>query len=223
MKDDELILLGGLDQPIPTDNDWALKRIDAIIQESIEKKNAYIALNACKELVGVMKIGGLSLAKGLYLIQENWDIYGLNDAFADVAYAYIGLHEYTVSRYCNVWKMFAKEIVPAEMMEELQQRNIKELIPVATAISQGYELGKSDWQEISEAPDFSTVSRLMRDIKGQPPRKGSLQLMIDRSGSLWAFQNNDRFFVGSLELNSDEEVIQKAVQRIISNAGVMKQ
>jgi len=35
MRDDDLMLIGSLDQPLPTDNDEILNKVEQIIQEAI--------------------------------------------------------------------------------------------------------------------------------------------------------------------------------------------
>lgn len=224
MNDDTLMIIGSLDQPIQTNNGWVLQRIDEIIDESVEKHNAFIALNACKQLVEVSKTSGLALAKALHLTKQHWDAYDQADEFEAVAYEYLGLHKATVDRYVNVWDMFAGKNIPDELKEEIQQRNIKDLIPVAKALEQGYEIKKDTWQDIADAPDFNTVAKIVReDVKGVAPRSGSLQLYMDSTGTIWAYYNNSKYFVGSLEVDSEDEAVQKSIKRIISGAGVLEQ
>ena len=63
---DELIIDTSLDQPIPADNEWILQKVEAIINEAIEKKDAEIALSACEQLIKISKLSGIGLAKLLY-------------------------------------------------------------------------------------------------------------------------------------------------------------
>lgn len=221
---DDIMLIGSLDQPIATDNGWVLNRIDEVINESVQKHDALIALNVCKQLVEISKTSGLALAKVLYLIRENWDQYDVGDDFTNTVLSYTGLHHHTIDRYISVWSMFAHEQVPPELTEELKQRNMKELVPVAKAIEQGYEISDENWEAIAEATDFAEVAKIVReDIKQKEPRKGSLQIYMDRGGTLWAFQDGERYFVGSLEVTDDEDAVQKAINRIVSGSGIIKQ
>ena len=222
MSDDTLLLFDGLDQSIATDHDWALKRVEEIIQQSVVSRDAYVALNACKSLIQVSKISGLSLAKALYLVKSNWSNYDIEDEFEDVAYSYIGLHPHTVNRYCTLWRAYDKNLIPENVREEIQQQNVKQQIPIAMALEQGYEISDEIWQKLSDAPDLSSVSKILReDVKGQEPRKGSLQLSIDHVGTIWAFAEGNRYFVGSLEIDSEDEFIQKSIERIKKGAGIL--
>lgn len=218
---DELMLITPLDQSIDTDDLSILDRIDDILKEAIEQKNAYIALNACKSLIQVTKISGLGLAKILYFIHTHWKEFGIEDEFNDVVYEYIGLHKYTVSRYVQVWGMHQENKIPEKFEKEILQRNIKDQIPIATAIKQGYVIEEKDWNKLANASDFQEVSQIVReDIKGKERRKGTLQIFIDKMGAIWAKKEGIRKFVGSLEIRDEDEMVQQAIQRIISNSGM---
>ena len=223
MKDSDLLLVSSLDQPLSTDGDWILEKVDAIIEQSIKERNAHIALNFGKLLIQAAKVSGLALAKLLFIIKSNWSNYDIDEPFEDIAYIEMGLHEATVSRYVEVWQIFDGGYVPKEIEPEIKQRNIKDIIPIAKAIKQGYEIDAEDWQRLADAPDLNSVSKIIREeIKNKPPRKSALMLFEDEVGSLWAWKEGNRYFVGSLEIDSDEEVVQQAIERIRKGAGVMR-
>jgi hypothetical protein len=220
--DQELILSGSLDQSILADDKQILNRIEEIILESVEKKNAYIALNACRSLIQISKISGTGLAKAIYLLNKNWNEYDAGE-FDEVVYSYLGLHKQTVKCYLAVYKqLFVGNSVPLDVKELIQQHNIKVQVPIALALEQGYEISNDEWKKLAQAPDLNTASKILReDIKGKPPRKGSLQLWVDDLGSIWATFEGDRFFIGSLEVDSDEEAVQKAIERIKKGSGIL--
>lgn len=222
---DDMMLLGDLSPTVPTDNGWVLNRIDEVIDESVEKHAALIALNVGRQLREISRISGLAVAKLIYGMRENWDKYNdVNDSFEDVVSSYIDIHKDNVSRYANVWALFAENAVPKELEEDIQNRNIKDLIPIGLAISQGYEIEQKEWDKLAAAADYNTVLQVLReDVKNKPPRKGSLQLYMDRSGNIWAFQDEKRTFAGYLEIDDESEAVQKAVNRIISGAGIIRQ
>ena len=219
MPDDELIILSGLDQPLPADNNWALDKVDEYVQHSLDEHNVYIALDVCKQLREVSQIAGLALAKMLYLVKTNWQEYGIEEPFEEVSYEYVGLHHHTVERYIKVWGMFAENIAPVS----LQQRNIRDLIPIANAVAQGYEITDNEWGKLSDAPDYSTVSRIVReDIKDKEPRKNALQLFLDTDGYITALKDGMTYSVGYLNINSDDDVVQASIERIIRNGGMLR-
>lgn len=222
MNDDELMLVGPLDQPLPAESNEILRKVEALILEAAEEHNQWKALNVCKELVQVQKLSGLGLARALFLVRKNWSKFEASERFEDVAYAYIGLHRHTVDRYINVWEMFEAGYVPKDIEEQIRQRNIKDLIPIANAVAQGYTISEPMWAKIAEAPDFTTVAKIIReDIKGAEPRSSGIMLSVDAEGNLWAFSEGQQYFVGWLEPDSPYDVVRKASERIIANAGIM--
>jgi hypothetical protein len=221
-NNDELLLIGDLDSPVPADPDWVLKKIDEVIKRSLKEKNVYIALNACKELYGVGKVAGLGLAKAVYYIKKNWDKYKVDGEFDEIVYDYIGVHKHTIERYVKVWGIFDKSLIPDNYLEEIQQKNVANIIPIANALYQGYEISNAAWDKLVDAPNDQAIRKVIReDVKDVAPRGNALQLYIDDKGTVWAFHQNKRSFVGSLEVDSDDDTIQKAVERIIKNSGMM--
>ena len=221
---DELMLSGSLDQSLKTDTSWVFKQIDKKIAESVKQRSSIIALNICRELKAVGQVAGLGLAKTLYEIKQNWENYDdVGDNFEDTVTDYAGLHIHTVERYLKVWQMKQDNVVPEKLQKDIFDRNIKEIIPIANTLSQGYEIDKDEWEELAIAPDHSTVSSICRDIKGQPPRKSALQIVMDRDGTLQAIQGGQVEHVGFLNVEDIEsEIAQKAIARLISSGGIIK-
>jgi hypothetical protein len=220
---DELIIDTSLDQPIPADNEWILQKAETIINEAIEKKDAEIALSACEQLIKISKLSGIGLAKLLYLIKKNWDVFERHDTFEEVAYTRFGKHRHTISRYLAVYsELFVKNTIPEQFKEDIQQQAIRTQDYIAAALKQGEEISEEEWEKLAHAPDINTVLKILReDVRGKPPRKGSLQLWVDDLGSIWATFEGDRFFIGSLEVDSDEEAVQKAIERIKKGSGIL--
>jgi len=224
-NNDDIILIGDLTSDIEIDDDWVFNKIDEVIAESIEKHSALIALRVGTQLREISRVSGLALAKLIYGMRENWETYDdVNDDFEDTVISFIDIHKDNISRYANVWALFDKKLVPEELRETIQDKNIKDLIPVGLAISQGYEIEQEEWEAIAEAHDLTGVAKVLReDVKNKPPRKGSLQLYMDRDGTIWAFQNEERFFVGTLVVADKQDAVQKAINRIINGSGIIKQ
>jgi hypothetical protein len=223
-NNDDLLLVGSLDQSVPVDGDWAMSRIDEVLKRSLKERNADLALDMCKQLVAIGQVVGIGLAKALYFLQKNWEKYKIDEAFEDYVFDKIGKHRHTVERYVKIWGMFDNAVVPQDYVEEFQQKSVNELAPIANAVYQGYEISAEEWEKLSEAPDENVISKIVReDIKNQPPRKNTLQLFLDREGTIWAYQDSHRYFVGSLEISATEEPIQQAIERIVGRSRMMKQ
>jgi hypothetical protein len=218
---DDLLLTTPFDQSIDTDDLTVLDRVDKILNDAILHKNAYIALDACKALLQVAKISGLGLAKILYVIYSNWDVFEIEESFESIVYEYIGLHKYTVNRYVRVWGMHQEKQIPEQFEEKIMQRNIKDQIPIATALKQGYKIDSEQWGKLADAADFQEVSQIVReDIKGKERKKGTLLMFLNADGSIWATKEGERIYVGSLQVHDKNELVQQAIQRIMDNTPI---
>jgi hypothetical protein len=218
----ELILLGGLDQSLPVEDDEILDKVDKIIAESLERKDVYYALNACKYIKQIAQLSGIALAKFFYLIHENWEQYEIGDNFNDTVADYVGVHSATVRKYVSIWKMHETKLIPEKFAEDIRQRNIKDQVPIATLVSQGYEVDDGDWQELVDAPDFTSISAKIRDIKGREPSKSALLIFINEDGTLTAMQEGETEFVGYLNIDDAGLIGDKAIQRLLKSAGVLE-
>ncbi|OGH07418.1 MAG: hypothetical protein A2W22_03045 [Candidatus Levybacteria bacterium RBG_16_35_11] len=218
----DIVITSGLDQSIPISVDTVLDKVDTIFMQSLKEKDPYLALNEAKTVLQLANLSGWYLAKLLYLMEKNWTVYEIDDRFEDVVFSWMGLHRDTVSKYVKVWSLFAGTDVPESRKLQLLQRNIKDLIPIANAISQGYEIEDEDWEEISDAVDFNSLSEVMREIKGQEPRKNAMRIFMDNVGTLFVYHQDKEYFLGSLEVSDDNEIVKKAINRIIKNSGIIQ-
>lgn len=215
--DTEMVL--GLDQTLPMEiaQRNLLERIDEIIQRSVEEGNPDIASNAMKSLLGIARIAGLGLAKAYYTFKYQWPKYKRNETFDDYLDDTLGKKKVTVKRYIRVWEMLVSGDIPTKYIEQMKLQPIRCLIAVATLYAEDYDIPENKWRELANAPDPSTVNKLCREIKGLPPRKNSLQLEIDAEGSIYAWSDGKRYYVGFLKRDDESEVVQKAITRIMSD------
>jgi hypothetical protein len=103
-------------------------------------------------------------------------------------------------------------------MDKIKLHPIKCLIPIATMYDQGYEVESNQWLALANAPDPSSIRKIIRKIKEKEPKKGSLQLEINwKSGEISAWKDGQRYYVGYLETQSKDEPVQQAIKRIMSD------
>lgn len=219
--DKELEITTPLDRNIDTENQSLLDEIEKDIEEAVRHQDAEEAFAICERMVGNIRRSGIGLAKALWMINKYWDVFQIGDEFEATAQHYLSLHPHTIERYVKVWEMITN-VVPAEFKEDLQQKNIKTLIPIANAVAQGYEFENKDWETITNSADYAEVSKAVRDATGKTPRSNNLSLKIDANGSIWAYTPTSVVFVGSLEIKDTDPTVRKAVERIISNSGILK-
>ena len=218
----ELDILNGMDQTVPVDDEWILDKVDEIIAESVEKKDAYVALNSCRQLRQISQLSGVALAKFFYLIRENWNEYDIGDDFKDTVYDYVGVHPATVSKYIKIWEMYEKELIPKEFEEQIRQRNIKDQVPISNLVAEDYPMDQDDWEDIVDAPDFTSLSKVTREIRGKKPYKNALLLFISSDGTISATQDEETEFVGYLNVEEAGDIAEKAIQRITRASGILE-
>jgi hypothetical protein len=219
----DMVLSTSLDQSFSTENQALIEWIKEKAEESINKKDVDIIMNVFESLVKVTKMNGLALACGLYIVNANWSAFGIDDNFEDFVFVKLGIHNHTVDRYLDVWSMYETKAVPETIAPAIMQQNIKAQIPIAKAIAQGYTIDADTWEELADAVDYTEVSRIIReDVKHTNPRKGSMQLYMDRDGSVKAVNNGEFFDIGYLNVFSEDEVVLKAIERIVSNSGILR-
>lgn len=219
--DKELEITTPLDRNINTENKSLLDEIEKDIEQAVNHKDAEEAFAVCERMVGNIRRSGIALAKALWMINKHWSVFQLGDEFEATAQHYLDLHPHTIERYLKVWEMITN-VVPAEFKEDLQQKNIKSLIPVANAVAQGYEFEDKDWERITKSTDYAEVSKAVQEATGKTPRSNNLSLKIDEHGSIWAYTPHAVLFVGSLEIQDPDPIVRKAIERIISNSGILK-
>jgi len=197
-----------------------LSEVDDIIRYALENKDPEYAFKYCNGLVRGMKENGIKLSKTLWMLESNWKQFDTGDEFVPTALDYMEIHEHTITRYVRVWEMFT-HYIPESSKDRLIERPMNVLIPVANAISQGYEIGDDVWKKL-ETSSQEEVREFVREIKGTEPRKSALTLKLDTEGSIYGITNDGYYFIGSLEIKDDSEIVQKAIERIVSNAGILR-
>ena len=220
-QDEELI--SALDQPIRFDPRPILDEVETFYQEARATGDAEVVLDRAKSYISNFRMSGLALAKLLYLLKRDWAEYNMGDTFEDTIYDVLGISKLTVNRYIGVWSLFAENLTPADLSMKLQNKPMKSLIPMAKTVEQGFEVEEEEWQELANAPDDATIRGILREIKGQAPRKGGLTIVLKRNGDLIAYIDGTQYSVGYLEVDTTLQPTQKAIERIVSSAGITRE
>lgn len=214
------IVIGGLDQTLPqkrTEKEW-YKRVDEVIELAVAEKNPEIAFSAMEQLLSISRFSGKALAKLVYTLYHQWDNFDQRDDFYTRAVDRLGSQELTLKRYYTVWQFLVEGEVPREYMDKIKLHPIRCLVPISKMWEQGYEVESNQWLALANAPDPSSIGKIIRKIKGKEPKKGSLQLEINwKTGEISAWKDNKKYYVGYLETKSEEEPVQQAIKRIMSD------
>lgn len=222
---DDFSIITSLDQPVSTiDAGDTLKKVEQIIEKSVLEHSPEPAISAINKLREISQLSGLALAKLIFLLDFHWKEIS-SDVFEDCIFPETGLSKRTVERYIRVWKMLTSGDVPKQIMDELQSRPIKDLEAISDTWASGFPIEESQWKELVEAPDTNTVAEQLRNIKGVPPRSNSLVIKLQRDGSLRGYTKSENFFIGYLAVEeiTDNPNVEKAINRIVNSAGILKE
>ena len=218
------LVFSGLDQTLPMQKAQTdlLERVDAIIGQAVEDKNPDVAAGAMASLAGISRMSGLASAKFIYTFKFAWKNFPQSkvQSFEDYANDKLGYHKSTVKRYYNVWDMLVSHDIPKEYSDKLKLQPIRCLISIATMWTQGVQVDSNQWMKLANAPDPSTVNKIIREIKKVEPKTGSIQIEMSEDGTLYAWQNDKRYFIGSLNVDDTQEVVQKAIARLVGDGRV---
>jgi hypothetical protein len=223
----EFEIVSALDQSLEVDGseEEILKRVEELITQAIINKDVIAALNVPKQIIMVQKVAGLGLAKSIYMIKQNWEVFELDESFDEYAMDWFGTHKATIVRYERVWRTLHSEQaedIPEKFKEKLQSLNLSSQVVVANIIEQGYELEEDEWKELSEQPDYHSINRTAREIKGKEPRAQSLQIWIEEDGTIKCSKGGATYYVGWLDAANDNVIVQQAIERIKKHTGVME-
>ena len=170
----------------------------------------------------INKVSGLAKAKLLWGWNMWWSETGQEtkrgDVFEDMVESETGTKPITIKRYILTWQYIDDLVIP----KEVQERRMDDLVKIATTLSQGYDISKDSWKKLARASNSSEVGEILRLIKGKSARKSGLTIVLTRDGSLNAWQNEKKHFVGYLEVSSEDEVVKKAIQRIVDNSNIQE-
>lgn len=200
------------------------RRVNEIHQEAVDEKDATISINGMWKLIQLGRLSGLGLGRFIYLLRRDWELFERNEPLEDVVFDHLGFSKTYITRCERIARMHMEEYIPLPYREAIEDRPIKDQQAIANALEQGYEIDEMGWEELADAADNREVLKIVRErIKDRPPRKDYLSLTMDRDGDIWAWKNGDRHWVGQLDINANDEVVQKAVSRIENNSGIRRQ
>lgn len=207
-----------------TINDTSFSEKD--VMQGVE--NVLIDLNDSGDLVkatGVLtsldRLSNISGKAKAYLLWGMSRWYEQNvpgEDFGDYVESTTGTKRITVSRYINVWKQIDDEQIP----KAVQEKPIRELVPIAQLIEQGFIPTKKEWGKIELAANFSELGAVIREIKGKKPRKSGMTIHLDRDGSLHLWKDDVMKYLGFLNVEDGDEDVQKAIERIVSGANIIR-
>ena len=192
-------------------------QVEALMQTALEKDDISIVTAQISRMMKARELVGKVLAKTIYLFHQNWYNFSASssDNFNDVMNS-MNLSPDHVKRYLRVWQYYDS------LPQAIQDKPIREIIPITNALSQGHEISDEQWEKLERSPNLPETQRIVtEEIKNQERRKSSLQIYLDSdTGTYYAWKNGERHDGGFLDVHSKDLVVQEMIERTVKNTGV---
>lgn len=222
---EEFEITAMVDQYIPIKMEQSLfDKIDSVLAQSLQEKDPTLAFYAGKSLLGVVRLGGLALAKLLHGVNSRWKDYEWGGTIYTLAEDELGiLAKATINRYIAVWEMITGAYIPSEVLEEVKVKPMRQLVPMASLITQGYDVDTKDWIRLAHATDAGEIAEIVREIKGKPPKKQTMKIVLEQDGTLNVWNGGKILNIGMLRVEDEtNEIVAKAIERIVNNSGIVR-
>ncbi len=175
-------------------------------------------LNGLDDVEGIT---GHAKAKLLYASSEWYKVNKPTENFSDHVESVSSIKKVTVDRYVLVWGYVEELIIP----KEIAQRPMRDLVPIAKTLSQGYDISKEQWRKINLCASDGELRDVLRKIKGKAERKSARVIKLSRDGSLYGWKDNKKYFIGFLNIKDAENdtVLAEFIEKIKISAGVIEE
>lgn len=202
-----------------TSND-VLSGVDTLLNQVRETGEFEPVADAIRSMSAIAQVTGWAAAKALHGASKIWAEQGHDpDRFSTYFRDNTHLSSLVIERYIRAWEAVTQ--LP-QISEQLIAQPIKNGIALGALVEQGYEPTDKQIEKLSDASSNQEFLNIVREIKGKPAKKNSLTIFLESDGSLQAWQGGKHAFVGDLDITSDDSMVQKAVNRIVENSGIMR-
>lgn len=198
-----------------------LEGVETVLERIDQTGDFEVGMKVLKGMTALSQAAGLSLAKLLHGMYTRWPDDD-EDGFYDELAGYTTIKRITVERYVNAWS--ALQVVPDDYRDQMYLRPTRDLVKLGEAWSQGYTPKDSQWSDLLMAQNSSEFAATLRGVKNAKPRKSSLMMYLERDGSIYAYKENTKVFIGHININAPEwnEIAQKALERIVKGSGMIR-
>lgn len=176
-------------------------------------------MNVLNGLSAIEDVSGHAKAKLLWASSEWYTQNIPNENFSDHVESTTTLKKVTVDRYITVWRYVEDLTIPKEIAE----RPMRDLVPIAKTLSQGYEISKEQWRKIKLTTNDGELRDVLRKIKGKAERKSAKVLKLGRDGSLYLWIKGERKFIGFLEVTSEDKDVLETIEKIKISVGIVEE
>lgn len=227
MTDDDLIIIEN-DYDASLNSREEIDQVGSMVDETLKRasdeKSIEPALAGLVLLRKIAQSSVLGMGRFIYGIYQNWEDYEdvAGEDFFDFMYERTGLTRTTINRHIDIQEMLQE--VPEKYKNQVEQLKFNYLRPMSALPKAGYLIADQDWKRFVQAGDAAEVRTLCRQIKGKPRRSSMLSIWINKDGTLQCLLQEEEKLkvIGYLDINNQDETVQKAVQRIIKNTGMLE-
>lgn len=220
----DAIVLGGIDSFMPhgQTEKHILKDVKSKVEEAIANQDVNGLGKIGQALLGVGQVSGIAFAEYVYTVEACWKQLNQRDDFYTWAEDKLGRNKVTLERQHRVWEMFVSGDVPKEYVDKFKTMPIRVLIPIANMWNQGYEVTDLQWKKLSNAPDPSTVNKIIREIKNKPEKKDTLNMEWIRDQKAVVGWVNGKPHTVYLTYDEGDEVVAKMLSRLFGDGRVLE-
>jgi hypothetical protein len=203
-----------------------LSEVDTILNRAIAAGDPLIATNYGNELHRTAFLKGVSLAKLLYGLRDNWGLFlaaGIGEDFEDFVSAHmLNIDSSTADRYANMYEsVFVKADISDDLRNRLKLKPIRSLLLLTAAVREG-SIGEEQLQS-AVLKNEAGIRKMVKEARGYQTksRNAITALIVTRDNSTWGppgtivvFQNGDNENLGILNLNPKKEFTKQYLERI---------
>ena len=160
-------------------------------------------------------VKGVTLAKLLYELYENWKVFQTDDDCSTAVDKAGIVPEDTFKKYVGVYRWILVE------HPELAGLPIEGLIKITAAARDG-DLKASDWKELAMAPNVAAIQNVRDRVRGiQTSGHGKINIWMDKDGYAYCRKGGGEIFdLTFLPIHSNNPVVAAAADRMRRGAGI---
>lgn len=220
----DAIVLGGIDSFLPArgaDKQF-LRAVNEQVRQAISDGDLHQLESIGKSILGINQVTGIAFSEYIYTLSACWKDLKQTQDFYQWAEDRFGKVKKTIDDHNRIWSMFVSGDIEKSSVEKLKTHPIRNLIPIANLWNQGYEVSDFQWEQIANAPDTSSVNKLIKEIKGSEDKSGTLRLE-------WAVEQD--VIVGwvdgkphsiYLSYDKNDPVVEKMKSRLFKREGILE-
>lgn len=212
-------------QPLTEEQiDMINKDVKLVIADALKAKDPEVAFSYGANLNSMGQAVWVSVAHLVYEMEKLWGKeFKSDEKFITVAATRWNKAPETIRRYLEIWKwVIQKPEHTSSRLVQLLSKPMQGLWYIKQAAREG-QLVDADWDKVAKAPDVSSLREIGKGIRGEVGRaKDALKIMLEDDGTIKARRKGSYEVVGFLNLESEDNVVQAAIERIERKAGIFR-